>query len=196
MTLASRHEIDRLAGRIRDAYRRRDRSWHGGCSTDRLWEAAALVLIRCHEENPGVPVDPELFVISQSTTDPWSDLASPLAAERYREQVGKIIRRLRSELGREIRRAEELIHRGRSVGDVVSRRDGKLSPLGRYIVALRAFRPDLADSWCREALVQHESCPLYRPACCEFLPVDAYPNGDETTTSTSIAAYSTVSSLN
>ncbi len=28
------------------------------------------------------------------------------------------------------------------------------------------------------------------------LPVDAYPNADETTTSTSIAAYSTVSSLN
>jgi hypothetical protein len=196
VTLASRQDIDRLAGRIREAYRRRGRSWHGGCSTDRLWETAALVLIRCHDEHPEVPIDPELFVISQSTTDPWTDLASSLAAERYRQEVGKIIARLRAELGREIRRAEEMIHGGRSVEDVVGRRDAKLSPLGRYIVACRAFRPDLADDWSREALIQHESCPLYRHACCGFLPVDAYPNADETMPSTSIPAYSTVSSLN
>jgi hypothetical protein len=194
--LASRHEIDRLAGRIRNAYLRRGGRWNGGCSTDRLWEAAALVVIQCHDENPEIPIDPELFVISQSITDPWSDLASPRAAERYRKQVATIVRSLKVELGREIRQAEEMIRRGRSISDVVGGRNAKLSPLGRYIVARRAFRPDLADDWSRRARIQHESCPLYRSACCEFLPVEAYPNLDESVPSASIPAYSTASSLN
>ncbi|WP_165074111.1 hypothetical protein [Paludisphaera rhizosphaerae] len=196
MSLASRHEIERLAGRIQNACRRRGFRWHDGCSTARVWEAAALALIQCHIEDPELPVDPELFVASQTVDNPWTDLASPLAQKRYRNQVVTIIRQLRSELAREIRRAEELIERGRSIGDVVGGANAKLSPLGRYIVARRALRPDLADEWSREALAQHDSCPLYRSACCDFLPVEAYPVGIELTSPASIRTYSTLSSLN
>lgn len=196
VSFASRHEIDRLAGRIRGACRRRGFRWHDGCSTARVWEAAALVLIQCHEDNPDVPIDPELFVASQTLSDPWIDLASPLAGRRYLRQVTTIVRRLRSELDREIRRAEIMIQRGRSIDEVVKGRNTKLSALGRYIIASRGLRPDLADAWNREALEQHESCPLYRSACCEFLPVEAYPVADDLELAASNPAYSTVSSLN
>jgi len=196
VSLASRHEIERLAGRIRSACRRRGFQWRHGCSTTRVWEAAALVLIECHAENPEIPIDPELFVASQTLTDPWTDLASPLAGDRYRRQVTAIIRRLRTELAGEIRRAEGMIQRGRSIGDVVSGSNPKISPLGRYIMARRALRPDLADEWCRDALAQHESCPLYRSACCEFLPSEDYPFRNGFVKTPGIHAYPMVSSLN
>lgn len=196
MSLATRHEIDSLADRIQNACRRRGFTWRDGCSTARVWEAAAVALIQCHVEDPKLPIDPELFVASQTIDNPWTDLASPLARERYARQVVTIIRQLRSELRREIRRAEELIERGCSVGDVVGGASARFSPLGRYIVARRALRPDLADEWNREALAQHESCPLYRSACCNFLPVEAYPVGNEFPSLASVQTYSTLSSLN
>jgi hypothetical protein len=138
----------------------------------RLWEA--------HAEDPRqVPLDAELYVASQPISapiaDPWSELAGPEAAERYRAQVSRIIRRLRSELKREVRRAERLILRGREITAVLSVDDDRISPLGCMIVAWRAGRADLADRFASEAAAQNRSCPLYRLACLALLPADLYP---------------------
>jgi len=176
-------EIDHLAGRIEQAYARRGARWNAACSTPRVWTSAAKALWQCGIDDPEFPVDPELYVAAQGidpdSSDPWADLASPLAVERYRRRIRAIIRQLRSELLREIRLAERSIRRGRPTSDVLASRNPGLSPLGRYIVARRALRADLADRWSREALDQHRSCPLYRKACLNFLPLDEYPSETE-----------------
>ncbi|WP_165251606.1 hypothetical protein [Paludisphaera soli] len=181
MSLASQEELDRLAGRIRVAYDRRGVRWNDGRSTSRVWTAAAMTLWQCHVDDPAVPIDPELFVASQrfrpAEADPWTDLASARAAEAYRVRVRRIVRQLRSELGREIRLAERLVLQGRSLGTVLCDRNSRLSPMGRYIVARRAARPDLAERWHHDAFVQHECCPLYRHASLEYLSNEEYPSG-------------------
>lgn len=180
MPFISQTEIDHLAGRIERAYLHRGARWNAGCSTPRVWTAAARNLLQCRLDDPESPVDPELYVAAQGvdtdSSDPWADLASPRAMERYRGRVRSIVLLLRSELDREIRRAERLIRDGRPAVDVLDGRNARLSPLGRYIVARRASHDDIAKRWSREALDQHRSCPLYRKASLEFLSVDQYPS--------------------
>jgi hypothetical protein len=183
VVLASQDELDRLASRIRVAYDRRGARWNDGRSTPRVWAAAAMTLWQCHVDDPAVPIDPELFVASQrfspAEADPWSDLASPRAGEAYRVRVRRIVRQLSSELGREIRLAERLVQEGRPLGAVLCDRNSRISPMGRYIVARRASRPDLAERWNRDAFVQHECCPLYRNASIEYLSAEEYPSRRE-----------------
>ena len=76
MAPTTQREIDGLARRIRHAYRARGMHWNDGCSTARVWTAAALVLLQIHDEHPEIPMDPELFVASQAldtgVVDAWS----------------------------------------------------------------------------------------------------------------------------
>jgi len=126
-----------------------------------------------------VPLDAELFVASQPISgpfaDPWTELAEPEAARRYRSRVRRIVRRLGCELRREVRLAERLIGRGREMSAVLSVQDARLSPLGCFIVARRAGRADLADCFAAAAAFQHRSCPLYRSASLALIPADLYP---------------------
>jgi len=58
---------------------------------------------------------------------------------------------------------------------IIASRDARLSPLGLYIAAHRAARPDLAGRLRPGAIEQHDCCPLYRSACMAFLPAELYP---------------------
>jgi hypothetical protein len=179
VALTTQQEIDGLAKRIRHAYHARGMKWNDGCSTTRVWTAAALVLSQIHEDHPEIPVDPELFVASQSLdsniADAWRDLTSETAVESYRKRVGAIIRQLERELRREVKHAERQLRSGRPISNVLYDEDARLSPLGRYIVARRAVQPELAARFKFEAVVQHRCCPLYRSACLAFLPAEHYP---------------------
>jgi hypothetical protein len=200
VSFVSQIEIDHLAGRIERAYERLGARWNAACSTPRVWATAARILRQCRLDDPTMPVDPELYVAAQGidpdSSDPWTDLASPRAVERYRRRIGSIIHQLRSELVREIRKAEGSIRRGRPAGEVLAERNPKLSPLGRYIVARRAMRADLAERWSFEALVQHQGCPLYREACLDLLPVDEYPRESEVVPAPRRSPMAFVGSLN
>ncbi len=177
--LPTQETLDRLADRIEKAFNLRRSHWYRGCSTPRIWSAAATILWEMHAEDPAIPLDPELFVASQPLTaafaDPWSSLAQPEAGQRYRQNVRRIIRRLRNELKREIRLTEELLRQGRALIMIIGSRDARVSPLGLYIVAHRTARPDLAGRLRRGAIEQHQCCPLYRAACLAFLPAELYP---------------------
>jgi hypothetical protein len=185
IVLPTQKTIDCLAERIERAYTLRHSQWYRGCSTPRVWSAAAMLLWQVHREDCEIPLDPELFVASQPLTDtfvdPWSTLAHPEAGRRYQQRVRRIIRRLRAELRREIRRAEEQVSEGRGLTTILRAHDSRLSPLGLYITAHRVGRPDLADRLRVEAVEQHNCCPLYRSASLAFLPADLYPvaNADE-----------------
>jgi hypothetical protein len=177
--LASQETIDTLADRIERAYRLRHPGWNRGCSTSRVWAAAATVLHAVRRDDPTIPLDPELFVAAQcgvlEFADPWLELADPTAGRRYRDRVWQIVDGLRCELGREVRRAEREIRRGIPIDRVVLAKGRSLSALGCYILARRAGRDDLAERLRRGAADQHRSCPLYRQACLSLLPPDAYP---------------------
>lgn len=177
--LASQKELDCLAKRIELAYRRRGASWDGGRSTSRVWTAAAMVLWQAHLDDADVPLDPELFVASQpmrtGVSDPWLDLAGEEAGNAYKRQVRQIIQMLRAELKRELQLAGKLIKKGRSLRDVLFAPNPRLSPLGRYILARRSDRGDLAEKLEGEALEQHLICPLYRSASLAFVAADQYP---------------------
>jgi hypothetical protein len=174
--------IDRLADRIERAFTLRRSKWYRGCSTSRVWSAAALVLWQTHERNPQLPLDPELYVASQPVADhfaePWKTLARVDAGLRYEKNVRRIVRQLRGELKREIRRAEAILQQGRGLSRLLRVRDSRLSPLGLFITAHRAGRPDLAELLRRGVLAQHRSCPLYRPATLGLLPMEFYPVRD------------------
>ena len=81
--------IDHLASRIERAYALRRAEWDRGCSTGRLWTAAALCLWQAHADDPALPLDSELFVASQplvgSLGDPWVELTQVEAGRRYRK---------------------------------------------------------------------------------------------------------------
>jgi hypothetical protein len=177
--LPTQETLDRLADRIEKAFKLRRSNWYRGCSTPRIWSAAATILWQVQAEDPTIPLDPELFVASQPLTasfaDPWSSLAQPEAGHRYRLNVRRIIRRLRNELKREVRLTEELLRQGRAFSMIIGSRDARVSPLGLYIVAHRTARPDLAGRLRRGAIEQHHCCPLYRSACLAFLPAELYP---------------------
>jgi hypothetical protein len=173
------HKIEELAQRIERAYLRRQPHWRPGCANPKVWAAAAAALLRMHRSDPTLPLDPELYVAVQpirvSLADPWEDLTEARSAQRYRRRVHQMIRKLRDELRTEIRLAAARIGQGESVEAVLLSRTRSLSPLGRYIVAVRSGRPDLAERFRRQAHEQHQSCPLYRHACVKFLPRKAYP---------------------
>ena len=179
MVFPSQVIVDHLSSRIQQAYALRRPDWRGGCSTSRVWSAAAGRLWGAHRADPArVPLDPELFVASQpiavSFADPWSELAQPESARRYRSSLRRIIRRLRDELKREVVRAERMIRRGRDISEVLE--TGKrISPLGCFIVAVRAGRHELANCFAQAAAAQNRACPLCRIASLALLPTELYP---------------------
>jgi hypothetical protein len=173
------HAIEEIANRIERAYSRRQPYWRGGWSNSRVWAAAAVALVRMHKSDPRIPLDPELYVASQMAAsplaDPWVDLAQARSALRYRRSVKDIIRKLRGELHAEIRRVEDRVSHGEAIECVLLSRCRVLSPLGRYIAAQRAGRPDLAERFRLRAQDQHRACPLYRHACKRLIAREAYP---------------------
>lgn len=200
MSFVLQTEIDHLAGRIERAFLRRGARWDASRSTHRVWAAAARTLRQCGLDDPALPTDPELYVAAQGidpdSVDPWTDLASPLAVDRYRRRVRSIVRQLRSELSREIRKAERSIEGGRPAAEVLAGRDPRFSPLGRYIVARRAGLDDLAERWSDGALIQHQGCPLYREACVGLLPDEDYPRESEAVHAPRRSLLATVASSN
>ena len=180
--LATQGMIDALAERIERAYSLRHSRWHGGCSTPRVWSVAATVLWEVHRDDPALPTDPELFVAAQPAhlpyPDPWYELTGEESAQRYRRRVHTIVRTLRCELSGEVKLAEPLIDSGRAIGRVLRSRNGRISPLGRFIVAYRAGRLALARQFAGDAADQHWSCPLYREASRRLLPPGVYPVPD------------------
>jgi hypothetical protein len=167
--LPSQGVLEKLSRRIEQAYSLRRPDWRGGCSTSRVWSAAAGRLWAAHAADPAkIPLDAELFVASQPIAapfaDPWSELTQPDAARRFRSRLRKIVRRLRAELKREVVRAETLIGRGREI-----------SALACFVVAIRAERGDLAVGFTGGAAAQHRACPLYRRASLALLPGELYP---------------------
>lgn len=177
--LASQKELDRLATRIQLAHRRRGARWDDGRSTSRVWTAAAMTLWQAHLDNAEVPLDPELFVASQPMShggsDPWLDLVGDGAKAAYARRVRQIIHMLRAELKRELQFADRQLKKGRSLGEMLVEPNPRLSALGRYILARRADRGDLAKKLEGAALAQHRVCPLYRFASLAFLSADEYP---------------------
>ncbi len=182
--LPTQEIIEHLAERIERAYALRRASWDRGCSTRRVWAAAALRLWQVHVDDPNLPLDSELFVAAQpiegALADPWLELTQVEAGRRYRLQVRRIVQRLRQELTREVRRAEACLHEGRPLTLMALSRDRRLSPLGCYIAAHRMGRPDLARSFGLAAAEQHRACPLYRTASLTLLPADRYPVAETT----------------
>jgi hypothetical protein len=168
-----------LADRIRQAYLRRRPWWTGADPDAAVWTASASALIEAHVSDPRLPLDPELFVVAQpqrdAIADPWGDLAGPEAVRRYRRRVSRIVRRLRRELKDELRTIRSRCSRGRSLESQVIHGGKGLSPLGRYVAAIRSGHLDLAAALRKDALGQHEGCPLYRLACRGMLPESQYP---------------------
>ena len=91
--LPSQVVLAKLSRRIEQAYGLRRPDWRGGCSTPRLWSAAAVRLWSTHAADPsGIPLDAELFVVSQPISVPFayrSELTQPDCACWYRSQLRK-----------------------------------------------------------------------------------------------------------
>lgn len=179
MILLISPSIDEIASRIERAVLRRRPEWRGVASLDRLWAVAADHLATLHREEPGLPLDPELYVAALPLDAPgcdlWNELISGTSVTHYRRRVRRIVLGLRRELRDEVRRAEARLRRGVPVEKVLLVRCRSLSPLGLYIVAQRAGRRDLADRLRTLAQEQHRTCPLYRAACVGLLPDADYP---------------------
>ena len=116
--------------------------------------------------------------IDEALGDPWSELAQPAAAKRFRARVHRILDRLRSELSREIRLAERMIREEGKAFFLARTEKNRISPLGYYIAARRAGMPEMADRFAAAAAEQHRSCPLYQYASIPFLSADLYPAAD------------------
>lgn len=177
--IATLLRTQQLAARIQLAYLRRRPWWRPTEPQSRLWVTAAATLLYAQELDSRLPLDPELFVAAQPASatiaDPWGELTTEAAIRRYRLRILKIVRRLREEMRAEIQWAERRICRGRSIESVLHSRSRVLTPLGRFIVAHRASRPDLAEPFQEAAQAQHLCCPLYKTACRCFLPQGIYP---------------------
>ncbi len=171
--------IDQMAERIERAYLRRRPPSFRDCPHSGVWGMAAAILAEMHRHDPVIPLDPELFVASQTidpeSPDPWKELTRPIAKRRYRRRIMTIIRQLRRELHAEVRWAERQLQDGTPLEQVLSSRRRCLSGLGRFIVAFRAERADLAELFREDAQQQHRSCPLFRQACLDLIPVRSYP---------------------
>lgn len=183
--MLSLHTLRELADRIERAYARRRPGRHSLIADSRVWTAAAATLLQTHCDDPErVPLDPEFYVAAQSRTsafsDPWSELASDDSTRRYLGRIRRIVQGLRRELRVEIRWAESRIRRGVSIRAVLRTSGRRVSPLGCFIVACRAGRPDLAARFASSARAQHCSCPLYRQAGIGLLPSTvSYPFDNE-----------------
>ncbi len=177
--LSTQEVIDTLTHRIERAYRLRRPEWYGGCSSSRIWGTVATGLIEATAADACLPVDPELFVASQSLVstypDPWSELTGVESIRRFRDRVEWIVRGLRKELTDEVCGAEKRIAGGQSLSKVVGSKSRRISPLARYIVASRASRQRLALRLLEDAQSQHHSCPLYRQASSNLISVERYP---------------------
>jgi hypothetical protein len=168
--------IQELASRVEIAYRRRSPLWSPGCTGADVWRRAAELLCELNATNPEIPIDPELYVAAQPITgNPWTMLTFGTSIGRYRRRIGSIVRSLRTEIRGEVLRAERQLNRGMSVETVLLPSNDGLSPLGCFIVAHRAGRPELAAYFRGPAGEQHVGCPLYRQACRSLLPIEAYP---------------------
>jgi len=144
-----------------------------------VWAQAAHYLWQAHAEAPeSVPLDAELYVAAQDISgqfaNPWFDLARPEAIRQYRSRVDQIVGQLRSELKKEIGRAERAIRHGEAIHKVLRPGNRRLSPLGCYITALRSGRADLARRLTNSAAQQHHSCPLYRAASSALISAEHY----------------------
>jgi hypothetical protein len=182
--LASQSFIDRLANQIEHAFALHPESrWHGYSSRG-LWTAAARRLWQVHLDNPELPLDANLFVAAQrfgkASQNPWSQLTEQESVDRYRSQVKRIVKLLRTELKGEIRFVERSILRGSDLESLLMTDHPRLSPLGRFIAAHRFERQDLAAHFAEPATLQHHACPLYRAASRSLLPADLYPVQDFT----------------
>jgi hypothetical protein len=135
--------------------------------------------MQLHQDDPMMPVDPELYVavqpVSSPFDDPWIALTQPASGRRYRRRVRALIAGLRAELRTEVRAAQRLISRGESFDTVLLSPNKRLSPLSRYIIAMRAGHVELGERFRHEAAQQHRSCPLYRSASRPLLPPGLYP---------------------
>jgi hypothetical protein len=171
--------IEALAERIERAYRRRRSVWLRAGSSAGVWSTAAALLVELHQHDPTLPLDPELFVAVQSSglasDDPWMGLTQPSSARCYRSRVHTMIRSLRAELRAEVRWAERRIARGESLDNVLSRGKKRISALSSFIIAIRSGNLARAAKFRCDAVLQHRSCPLYRPASAQLLPPDLYP---------------------
>lgn len=171
--------IEKVADRIERAYARRNPQGIACPPDSRLWEVAARALVEAHRASDWLPLDPELFVASQPSdtplADPWQHLSPSHAVRHYRRRILQIVRGLRLELRQEVYRAEARLQQGQPLKSVLGDRDRNLSPLGRFVVAYRAGRMDLAEKFREDATEQHASCPLYRLACRRLIPSHAYP---------------------
>jgi hypothetical protein len=180
--LPTQQTIDHLADRIERAYLLRRPEWNRGCSTRRVWAAAAVRLWQTHMNDPALPLDSELFVASQpingSFSDPWVELTQVEAGRRYRTKVRRIVHRLGRELKREVARAEQILSENVRSTFAWLAHNRHLSPLGCYIAAQRMGRADIADRFALLALEQHQACPLYQLASRSLLSADLYPAGD------------------
>lgn len=157
-----------VARRIERAYRHQvgtDRPFEEGA---RVWIQAAHALIYLHQLDPTMPVDPELFVVSQPAKrrsgNPARDLTGMNSLLHYQRRVHAIIRQLRREILAELRWIDRELARGLTLDAVLIPPTYRLSPLGRYLAAQRDNRPDLALAFRDAALQQGEACPLYTEA--------------------------------
>ena len=177
--LLTPRSVDHFSDRIERAYLRRRPEWRQTGLDPRLWVAAAAILLESHRRDPGLPLDPELFVTCQpdpkTTSDPWRELTRAASGRRFASRVRKIVRGLRSELRGELRRIERAVGRGNAIEAVLLATDARLSALGRYLAASRMGRSDLMDRLRPQAREQHRACPLYRQACEGLAPGDDYP---------------------
>jgi hypothetical protein len=176
--LPTQEKIAVLAARIGQAYTLRYPEWTPARTSVGVWETAASGLLMLHRRVPTIPIDPELFVAVQPLrewADPWADVAQGSALRRYRRYVSRIVKQLRAEIEAEVRRAERRVRRGEVLGSVVTDSKGQLSALGRYVLAHRAGRDDLAERFRPEAERQHRSCPFYQQACSRLLSRKDYP---------------------
>jgi hypothetical protein len=147
-----------------------------------VWNAAAALLLGLHQADPGLPLDPELFVAAQTRVepieDPWRALASAEAGRRYGRCIRLLVRQLRREIRAEVRHAERRMRRGLPLEIILDEEVRDLSPLGCYLIALREGRADLAGRFRAQARAQHQSCPLYRQAVANLIEPHDYPVPD------------------
>lgn len=179
--------VNQIAARIEGAYRRSLQGSHPLCDLDDgVWVQTAQFLIVLNRENPELPLDPELYVLSQIQPEISYDLSQRLmgreAVARYRHWINRIVRNLRRELKGEIRCIRRWIKRGLALDEALNVPSHKVSPLGRYLTAYLAGRPEVAADYLLACAAQHDSCPLYRQAFLAFAPSQAYP-GHKTATS-------------
>jgi hypothetical protein len=178
-----RDTIANLAERIERAYRlRHSPTYQHRPEDDRVFVGAAAVLIRLHQLDSTMPLDPELFVASQTVTsahpNPERDLIRPEAFERFRLRVRRIIRGLHKELAQELKWLQAQLEMGLTLEQALALPTTRMTPMGRYIAAHRAGCLDLAETFRQDAHRQHLACPLYRHACTPFLPKGSYPVED------------------